>query len=60
MLTSEQYIAFQNTVKNFEDYIQNHPEVIEETARKWAEQFANYKDVALGDKRHLSVGIRYE
>ena len=56
MLTSEQYIAFQNTVKNFEDYIQNHPEVIEETACKWAEQFANYKDVALGDKRHLSVG----
>lgn len=50
MLTPEQYVAFQNAVKKFEDYIQNHPEVIEEAARKWAEQLVDYKDIALGDK----------
>lgn len=50
MLTPEQYDAFQNAVKKFEDYIQNHPEVIEDAARKWAEQFVDVKDVALGDK----------
>ncbi len=50
MLTPEQYVAFQNAVKKFEDYIQNHPEAIEEMARKWAERLVNYKDVALGDK----------
>ena len=50
MLTPEQYNAFQKAVKKFDDYIQNHPEVIEEAARKWAEQFVDYKDIALGDK----------
>lgn len=49
MLTPEQYVAFQNAVKRFEDYIQNHPEVIEEAVCKWAEQFVNYKDITLGD-----------
>ena len=50
MLTPEQYEAFQNAVQKFEDYIQNHPEIIEDAARKWVGQFVNYKDVALGDK----------
>ncbi len=50
MLTPEQYDAFQKGVKKFENYIQNHPEVIEEEARKWAEQFVDYKDIVLGDK----------
>ena len=50
MLTPEQYNAFQKAVKKFDDYIQNHPEVIEEAARKWAEQLVDYKDIALGDK----------
>ncbi len=50
MLTPEQYVAFQNAVKKFEDYTQNHPEVIEDAARKWTERLLNYKDVALGDK----------
>lgn len=50
MLTPEQYDAFQKGVKKFEDYIHNHPEVIDEAVRKWAEQLADYKDVALEDK----------
>ena len=50
MLTPEQYNAFQKAVKKFDDYIQNHPEIIEEAARKWAELLIDVKDVALWDE----------
>lgn len=50
MLIPEQYKAFENVVKKFDEHIREHPEVIEEAARKYAEQFADVKDVALGDK----------
>ena len=50
MLTPEQYEAFKNAVKKFDEYIQEHPEIVEEASRKFAEQFVDVKDVALGDK----------
>ena len=50
MLTPEQYEAFRNAVKKFDEYIQEHPEIVEEASRKFAEQFVDVKDVALGDK----------
>lgn len=50
MLIPEEYNVFQKAVKKFDDYIQNHPEVIEEASRKYAEQFVDVKNVALGDK----------
>lgn len=50
MLTPEQYQAFVDAVKKFDEYIQEHPEVVEEAARKYAEQLVDVKDVALGDK----------
>lgn len=50
MLTPEQYQAFVDVVDKFDKYIQEHPEAIEEAARKYAEQFVDIKDVALGDK----------
>ena len=50
MLTPEQYEAFKNAVKKFDEYIQEHPEIVEEASRKFAEQFVDVKDAALGDK----------
>lgn len=50
MLTPEQYQAFVDVVKKFDEYIHEHPEVVEEAIRKHAEQFVNVKDIALGDK----------
>lgn len=50
MLTSELYQAYVDAVDKFDKYIREHPEVIEEAARKYAEQFVDIKDVALGDK----------
>lgn len=50
MLTPEQYQAYVDVVDKFDKYIQEHPEVIEEAARKYAEQFVDIKDVVLGDK----------
>ena len=50
MLTPEQYQAYVDAVDKFDKYIQEHPEVIEEAVRKYAEQFVDVKDVALGDK----------
>lgn len=38
-------------IKKFDAYCAEHPEVVEEAARKFAEQFVDYKDVALGDKK---------
>lgn len=37
MLTPEQYQAFVDAVKKFDEYIQEHPEVVEETVYKCAE-----------------------
>ena len=45
MLTPDQYQAFVDAVDKFDKYIQEHPEVIEEAARKFAEQFADYRDI---------------
>lgn len=50
MLTPEQYQAFVNVVKKFDEYIHEHPEVVEEACRKHAEQLVDVKDVAFGDK----------
>lgn len=50
MLTPEQYQVYVDVVDKFDKYIREHPEVIEEAARKYAEQFVDVKDVVLGDK----------
>ena len=50
MLTPEQYQAYVDAVNKFDKYIREHPEVIEEAARKYAEQLVNVRDVSLGDK----------
>ena len=50
MLTLEQYQIFIDVVDRFDKYIREHPESIEEAARKYAEQFVDVRDVALGDK----------
>lgn len=50
MLTPEQYQAYVDFVDKFDKYIREHPEVIKEAVRKFAEQFVDVKDVALGDK----------
>ena len=57
MLTPEQYQVFVDAVDKFDKYIREHPEVIEEAARKYAEQLADVKDVALGDKVLLTKEI---
>lgn len=43
-------------MKKFDAYCAEHPEVVEEAARKFAEQFVDYKDVALGDKKIFTKG----
>ena len=50
MLTPEQYQAFVDAVDMFGKYIREHPEVIEDAARKYGEQLVEVKDIALGDK----------
>ena len=50
MLTPEQYQVYVDVVDKFGKYIREHPEVIEEAARKYAEQFVDIRDVVLGDK----------
>ena len=50
MLTPEQYQAYVDAVNKFDKYIREHPEVIEEAARKYAEQLVDVRDVSLGDK----------
>ena len=50
MLTPELYQAYVDTVDKFDKYIREHPEVIEEAARKYAEQFVDVRDISLGDK----------
>ena len=50
MLTPEQYQIFVDVVDRFDKYIREHPGSIEEAARKYAEQFVDVRDVALGDK----------
>lgn len=50
MLTPEQYQAYVDAVDKFDKYIREHPEVIEEAARKFAEQLVDVRDVAFGDK----------
>lgn len=56
MLTLEAYDIFVDNVAKFDKYIQEHPEEIEEAARKFAEQLADVKDVALGDKIPFAKG----
>lgn len=50
MLTLGAYEIFIDNVAKFDKYIQEHSEEIEEAARKFVEQLADVKDVALGDK----------
>lgn len=49
-MTPEEYKLYEDAVKYFRKYLKEHPEVIEEAARKYAEQFVDVRDVALGDK----------
>ena len=49
------YQAYVDTVDKFEKYIKEHPEVVEEAARKFAEQFVDVKDIALGDKVSFQI-----
>ena len=37
-------------IDKFDKEVKEHPEIIEEVASKYCEQFVNVKDVALGDK----------
>ena len=57
MLTLGAYEIFVDNVAKFDKYIREHPEEIEEAARKFAEQLADVKDVALGDKVLLTKEI---
>ena len=50
MITPEQYQTFQDAVKKFDEYIREHPEVIEKAAEEHCKQFVDVKDIALGDK----------
>lgn len=50
MLTPEQYQTYVDAVDKFDKYIREHPEVIEEAVRKYAEQLADVRDISLGDK----------
>lgn len=50
MLTPERYQVYVDAVDKFGKYIREHPEVIEEAARKYEEQFVDVRDVSLGDK----------
>lgn len=50
MLTLEAYDIFVDNVAKFDKYIREHPEEIEEAARKFVEQLVDVKDVSLGDK----------
>lgn len=45
MLIPEQYQAYVDAVDKFDKYIREHPEVIEEAARKYTESFANVRDI---------------
>lgn len=47
------YKEFEEFMELFDKYIQEHPEVIEESAKKHAEQFADVKDIAIGDKNEF-------
>lgn len=55
MLTPEQYQIFVDVVDKFDKYIHDHPEVIEEAARKYAEQLVDVRYIALGDKVSFST-----
>lgn len=57
MLTLGAYEIFEDNVAKFDKYIQEHSEEIEEAARKFVEQLADVKDVALGDKVLLTKEI---
>lgn len=50
MLTLEAYDIFVDNVAKFDKYIREHPEEIEEAARKFVEQLVDVKDASLGDK----------
>lgn len=57
MLTLGAYEIFVDNVAKFDKYIQEHSEEIEEAARKFVEQLADVKDVALDDKVLLTKEI---
>ena len=48
------YKEFAEFMELFDIYIQEHPEVIEENAKKHVEQFVDVKDIAIGDKNEFS------
>ena len=47
------YKEFEEFMELFDKYIQEHPEVIEENAKKHIEQFVDVKDIAIGDKNEF-------
>ena len=47
------YKEFGEFMELFDKYIQEHPEVIEENAKKYIEQFVDVKDIAIGDKNEF-------
>ena len=55
LLSPVLYQAYVDTVDKFEKYIKEHPEVVEEAARKFAEQFVDVKDVVFGDKVSFQI-----
>lgn len=55
LLSPVLYQAYVDTVDKFEKYIKEHPEVVEEAAHKFAEQFVDVKDIALGDKVSFQI-----
>lgn len=56
MLTLEAYDIFVDNVAKFDKYIREHPEEIEEAARKFIGQLVDVKDAALRDKVPLTKG----
>lgn len=52
MITPEQFDA---VLEKIDKYIEEHPEIIEDAVKKFAENFADVKDITLGDKIEFTI-----
>ena len=50
LLSPALYQAYVDIVDKFDKAVKEHPEIIEEVASKYCEQFVNVEAIALGDK----------
>lgn len=52
MITPEQFDA---VLEKIDKYIEEHPEIIEDAVKKFAENLADVKDITLGDKIEFTI-----